>query len=106
MSDDVDWGLLAKYFFGECSEEEEAKVRAWMEEDPKREVLLEELRQVRRLTRSPSSPESWDTRALWKPGGGATLSEVLNVVATAFGMEYERHRKRITFTSGETPRSC
>lgn len=65
MNDGVDWKLLAKHLFGECSEEETAQVRAWIEEDPTREALLEELRQVWRMTRDPASSEPWDTEALW-----------------------------------------
>lgn len=65
MNDDISWDLLAKYFFDECSEEEAAKVQAWIEEDPRREILLEELDLVWRMTRDAPSPESWDVEALW-----------------------------------------
>ena len=81
MSEDINWSLLAKYFAGECSAEEAARVRAWVEADPAREVVLEELRQVWRTTSDASpwqpsaAPEkssasekggSWDTDRLWE----------------------------------------
>jgi ferric-dicitrate binding protein FerR (iron transport regulator) len=50
VNDEIDWNLLGKYFAGECSAEEAARVRAWVEADPARDVVLEELRQVWRAT--------------------------------------------------------
>ena len=66
MKDDISWTLLAKHLAGECSEEEQARIRRWREGDPTREALLEELRQVWQMTDDASSPESWDTQALWE----------------------------------------
>lgn len=69
MDDEVNWNLLAKHLFGECSHEEAARIRSWIAEDPVREALLEELRQVYRMTDASTSLEEktpWDTDSLWK----------------------------------------
>lgn len=66
MSDDVDWNLLGKYLVGEGSKEEVEKVQAWIDHDPARKALLEELRHVLNATRRSSTSETWDTEALWK----------------------------------------
>lgn len=83
MNERIDWNLLARHFSGECSREETSRIRVWIAEDPAREVLLEELRQVWRMTDAGASPESavsesassekvsprassWDTEALWE----------------------------------------
>lgn len=65
MDNGVDWNLLGKYFLGECSEEESTRIQRWIEEDPARKALLEELRQVLQMTRASGSSQTWDTAALW-----------------------------------------
>lgn len=65
MNGDIDWDLLGKYLFGECSEEEVEKVQAWINRDPARKALLEELRQVLNRTRSSYSSDRWATDELW-----------------------------------------
>jgi len=66
VNNDVDWNLLAKYIFGECIEEEEEKVRAWMERDPKRIAFMRQLRRALQNQENPISSERWDTDALWE----------------------------------------
>ena len=62
----IDWDLLAKHLFGECSEEEEARLQAWFEGDPARRALASELRQVWETTGQPSAPPAtWEVDALW-----------------------------------------
>ena len=46
MNDDVDWDRLSRYLAGECSEEEERQVDAWLAEDPDHYELLERLRRI------------------------------------------------------------
>lgn len=65
MKNDLDWNLLAKYFFDECSEEEEARIRAWMESDPQRNALVRQLHQALQNQKDPASSQKWDTDALW-----------------------------------------
>jgi ferric-dicitrate binding protein FerR (iron transport regulator) len=66
MDEDVDWTLLGKYLFGECTEREEARVHAWIEEDPKRRVVLGQLRKILHATDDPPSAEELDADALWE----------------------------------------
>jgi len=66
VNNDVDWNLLAKYIFGECIEEEEEEVRAWMERDPKRIAFMRQLRRALQNQEDPISSERWDTDALWE----------------------------------------
>lgn len=66
MNNDVDWTLLAKYLFGECTEDEEKSVRAWIERDPKRIALMRQLRRALQNQEDPSSSERWNTDALWE----------------------------------------
>ena len=53
MHDDANWNLLAKHLFGECSEEEAARLQAWIAEDPARRTLLEAGPGVVSAPRSP-----------------------------------------------------
>lgn len=65
MDKDVDWNLLAKYLFDECTEEEKTEVRTWIKEDPKRIAVLRRLRRTLRSREDPHSAHDWDTDALW-----------------------------------------
>lgn len=65
MDRDIDWNLLAKYLFDECTEEEKVKVRTWIEEDPKRIAVLRQLRRTLQSKEDPHSSRDWDTDALW-----------------------------------------
>jgi len=66
MDEDVDWTLLGKSLFGECTEGEETLIREWVEQDPKRRVVLGQLRKILRTTEGSPSAEELDARALWK----------------------------------------
>jgi len=46
MNGRVDWDLLTMYVFGECSEDQEKAVERWLAEDPVREDVLDDLREV------------------------------------------------------------
>ena len=43
---DIDWNALARYFAGECSPEEQKAIEAWLDADPARYRLMEELRRI------------------------------------------------------------
>lgn len=66
MEGDIDWNLLGRYLLGNPSEADRKKVQAWIEEDPARKVVLDELRQVLGTTHDPDLPATWDANALWK----------------------------------------
>jgi len=65
MNNNVDWNLLAKYIFGEASDEERAEVEAWVGTNPDREALLRQLREIREKTSQPLSNQ-WNSDAFWK----------------------------------------
>jgi len=65
MAEDVGWTLLVAYLFGECSEEEEARVQRWIRRDPKRKILLGQLHKVLQETEDAPSAEELDAEALW-----------------------------------------
>ena len=66
MNDNVDWTLLGKFLFGECTEEERTRIYDWIAEDPSRKTLLEHLRQLLRMTEGSAQTQEWDTEALWE----------------------------------------
>lgn len=117
MNEDIDWNLLAKYLSDECSEEEEARIRDWIEEDPSRKMVLEEIKLVRQLTGESSEPGSWETEELWErvqseigrqssrhdPGehGDRSAQDVPNGRSRQTSTEYHRgHSRAHRFTSG------
>ncbi len=55
MSHEIDWQLLSKYLAGECSPAEARAVEAWVEADPSRHQLLNELRIIWDTSSEPSS---------------------------------------------------
>lgn len=63
MEEWLDWNLLAKYVFGECTEAEASRVQVWLETDPARKRLLFELKEQIDATKQPY-PER-DVDALW-----------------------------------------
>lgn len=65
MNDDVDWNLLAKYLFDECTEEEETRVHSWRKSDPKRAALLRQFRRLLYAREDLNASGSWNTDALW-----------------------------------------
>lgn len=61
----IDWNLMVRYLSGECSDEEAAQVRDRVAEDPEREALMEDLRQVWETTAS-SPPPQWHKEDSWR----------------------------------------
>jgi ferric-dicitrate binding protein FerR (iron transport regulator) len=55
MHDDVDWKKLSRYLSGECSEEEEREVEAWLEEDPERLRIANDLQRIWEVSETPRS---------------------------------------------------
>ena len=53
MNEHVDWDLLSRYLAGECSENEERQVDAWLREDPDNRELLETLRRIWEASEKP-----------------------------------------------------
>ena len=98
MDEDVDWTLLGKYLFGECTEREEARVHAWIEEDPKRRVVLGQLRKILSTTEDPPSAEELDADALWERVDRETRrgDEAGNPVAGRPGPKRPRSRRRVS----------
>ena len=64
MNDEPDWTLLGRYLAGECSRSEVEEVRQWIEADPARARLVEELRATWDAAATPSM--TWDTPAAWR----------------------------------------
>ncbi|MFH5834107.1 FecR family protein [Halalkalibaculum sp. DA384] len=53
MNDNIPWELLARYFAGELDSEEKRSMESWINEEPKREKKVEELREVWEQSRIP-----------------------------------------------------
>lgn len=98
MDEDVDWTLLGKYLFGVCTEREEARVHAWIEEDPKRRVVLGQLRKILRATDDPPSAEELDADALWERVDRETRQgdEAGNPASGRSGSKPPRSRRRVS----------
>lgn len=106
MNESVDWNLVGKYVLGECSEEESARIQRWIEEDPARKTLLEELRQVLNLTRDPDSSQAWDTTALWNRIEQQTgHQEPESAPSKPAGAEKSADREPDQYESGRSPRT-
>lgn len=63
MDQPVHWNLLGKYLAGQCTPHEEDRVHAWLEEEPERKRLLDELERIWDMTDRSSSER--DVDALW-----------------------------------------
>jgi transmembrane sensor len=62
MLDDATWERIARYALGECSAAEAVETRAWIEADPERMALAEEL--IRLADAGPTA--IWDARRAWQ----------------------------------------
>src|SRR5690606_4570582 len=62
MLDDESWERIARYALGECSAAEAVETRAWIEADPERAALAEEL--IRLADAGPTA--IWDARRAWQ----------------------------------------
>jgi transmembrane sensor len=61
---ETEWARLARYFAGACTPTEADQVRRWIEEDPARQRLVDELRAAWDAATVPSA--GWDTPAAWQ----------------------------------------
>ena len=62
MLDDESWERITRYALGECSAAEAVETRAWIEADPGRAALAEEL--IRLADAGPTA--IWDARRAWQ----------------------------------------
>lgn len=53
MNENADWDRLSRYLAGECSEDEEHQVEAWLREDPENQKLLDALRRIWKVSERP-----------------------------------------------------
>lgn len=63
MRDDVPWSLLDRYFSGECTDAEVARVKAWLDADPEHSRLLATIQEVWALSSMPG--RRFDVDAAW-----------------------------------------
>src|SRR3989442_11760912 len=61
---EADWARLAKYFAGACTPGEADEVRRWIEADPERQGLVDELRAAWDAAATPGT--AWDTPTAWQ----------------------------------------
>lgn len=67
MTDQDDWTRLARYFAGECTPEEAEATRLWLEADPERQRLADELRVAWSAAATPPvRPAAWNTPSAWQ----------------------------------------
>ena len=64
MPGEIDYPLIGRYLFGECSEDERARVEAWLAASPDHRQRLAELRRVLRVD-DPAYPPP-DVEAAWQ----------------------------------------
>ena len=63
LPDEIDPATLARYLSGECGPAEAERIRSWIDADPKRQQLVEELRSA--WTASESAGPRWNLDAMW-----------------------------------------
>src|SRR3989442_9954839 len=61
---EADWARLAQYFAGACTPAEADEIRRWIEAEPKRQQLVDELREAWAAAAVPGT--AWDTPAAWQ----------------------------------------
>jgi len=61
---EADWARLAQYFAGACTPAEADEVRRWIEADPERQRLVEDLRAAWDAAATPGT--AWDTPTAWQ----------------------------------------
>lgn len=62
MIDDKSWQRIARYALGECSAEEAVETRAWIDADPERRMLADELVHVV----DSGAPPAWNADSAWQ----------------------------------------
>jgi len=79
QKDDLKWELLAKYFAGECSQEENREIESWIEADIKNGEEIEYLRKVWAVGKGEiDSPDAYDVwqKALLRINGAESSAPV------------------------------
>jgi transmembrane sensor len=66
MPDDINWGLLDRFFAGECTPAERADVLHWLETHPLPAKYVQALKQAMQLSDRPGAPSAWETDASWE----------------------------------------
>jgi len=61
---EIDWTRLARYFAGACTPTEADEIRRWIEADPERQQLVDEVRAAWDVAATPDT--AWDTPAAWQ----------------------------------------
>src|SRR2546429_31080 len=61
---EADWARLAQYFAGACTPAEADGVRHWIEAEPERQQLVDELRAAWDAAATPGT--AWDTPTAWQ----------------------------------------
>jgi transmembrane sensor len=90
MRNTKEWGLLARYLAGECSESENARIEAWMRETPDRQRLVQALGAI---WQSPEiEAEGRDVERLWEE------------TALKAGIEHCLRKPRVPFFASLRPR--
>ncbi len=56
--------IIARYLSGECTEQEGNKIRAWIKEDPERELIFSEISEL--WQKSPIKHSQWDVNTEWE----------------------------------------
>lgn len=64
MNDEPDWIALGRYFAGECTDGEAEEIRRWIEADPDRARLVQQLRVSWEAAATPTL--AWDSQAAWR----------------------------------------
>ncbi len=64
VTDENEWTRLARYLAGECTPQEAEEIRRWLEADPERQRLAEELKPA--WDAATTSSTNWDTPASWQ----------------------------------------
>jgi ferric-dicitrate binding protein FerR (iron transport regulator) len=60
---DVPWLLLERFYAGACTPEEKAALDSWVADDPRRRLLVEQLRTV--FGDAPPMPDQADIERAW-----------------------------------------
>jgi transmembrane sensor len=63
MNNNIDYEILAKFFSGECSEEEKTNVKNWLEENPDNRGIFDSVKKL--WTAAKEESDSSDINKLW-----------------------------------------
>ena len=64
MKNQIDWKKFARYFAGECSDDEKKEMEDWKKTEPSNARFVDSMKKV--WTESSKSPVAWDVEAAWK----------------------------------------